>query len=250
MNGWLGYGSRDGRGSVAGELAPLLVPEAKPVKLTLGQRFDADPEVARLTTRIMLLTGVLIVVDFATFAFSATFDTGFGVSTFGGLLASLLLPLCGYHGVRTSDRPLICCFWSWALVFFMFHLFTLVLLLVWLFNVFKWWLVGSVLGNLMGSVLLWLSFNWGKELHEKPYWDPLTGPEAAANLSRTANIVDAASDPVLEAKVVLGQPSGLDGTWEVAQVDVDEESGFLDARGSPTLAAAEEQEHDFQGIVL
>lgn len=181
-------------------------PTARQVQLTLGSRFDADPEVARLTGRILVLTGVLIVVDFCTFLFSATFDTGFGVSTFGGLLASLLLPLCGYHGVRSSDRSLICCFWSWALVFFMFHLFTLVFLLVWLLDVFKWWLVVSVLGNLTGSVLLWLSFNWGKELHEKPYWDPVTGPDAARNLSRTASIVDADSNPVLEAKVVLGQP--------------------------------------------
>lgn len=145
---------------------------------------------------------MLVAIDFLTFVFTSFFEHDFGVSTLGGLVASLLLPLCGYSGVRNKDQQLLGCFWSWSLVFFAFHMITVALFLMLLFRGYGWVLIIPTMGNLLGALLLYLAFYWGKRLQEKPYW--LQDDESMVD----ASTVDVDASPVPEA-VILEDPTAM-----------------------------------------
>lgn len=125
-----------------------------------------------LSRRLIYLTFTLVIIDVITFLLYSDFARNMGYSTIGGLTASLLLPVCGLFGVKMQERLCLCCFWSWSLVFFIFHLLTAVLFISWISNGFSWILFIPVTSNVLGASFLWLSFLWGKRLHDgSRTWD-------------------------------------------------------------------------------
>ena len=153
-------------------------PCAEPVRvLSVAIATVGDPEIARLSSRVLTLSALLCVCDLVTFIYSAILDHNYGFAALAALMLRLLLPVCGLrvYGKGQPDDN--------VLLGIQLHL---------LHRArrggghphrvdlagFKNSILYPLIGNCIVSCMLYLSFIWGKDLHSKAYWDQGTyGPE-------------------------------------------------------------------------
>lgn len=185
-------------------------PCAEPVRvLSVAVATVGDPEIARLSSRVLTLSAILCVCDLVTFIYSAILDHNYGFAALAALMLGLLLPICGFTGVRQRDGQMILCFWVFSFVFCIIHVVAVGILIIWMTQGFKNSILYPLIGNCVVSLMLYLSFLWGKDLHSKAYWDQMTEEEDEFDQSIVSMLAgghhEATAQDVQEA-VVLGQP--------------------------------------------
>jgi hypothetical protein len=187
-------------------------PCAEPVRvLSVAIATVGDPEIARLSSRVLTLSALLCVCDLVTFIYSAILDHNYGFAALAALMLGLLLPVCGFTGVRQRDSQMIMCFWVFSFIFCIVHVVAVGILIVWISQGFKNSILYPLIGNCIVSCMLYLSFIWGKDLHSKAYWDQGTyGPEDDEEYDQSITSMLAgqreANAQEVQAAVVLGQP--------------------------------------------
>jgi hypothetical protein len=185
-------------------------PCAEPVRvLSVAIATVTDPEIARLSSRVLTLSALLCVCDLVTFIYSAILDHNYGFAALAALMLGLLLPVCGFTGVRQRDGQMLMCFWVFSFVFCVVHAVAVGILIVWITQGYKASILYPLIGNCIVSCMLYLSFIWGKDLHSKAYWDDIRDEydeEDQSIVSILGGGHREANAQEVQQAVVMGQP--------------------------------------------
>jgi len=138
-----------------------------------------DPEMTTISNRIMILSAViaaLIAVD-ATVSFIATGN--FSYVVFGTCM--LLIPSCGYLGAKNKSRHYMCCFCGWSFACFIIMFINVMVVFIVIVGgrleeqegpTYYW--IASLVINASAASLYFVSFHYGKALHQNPYFEPIS----------------------------------------------------------------------------
>lgn len=141
-----------------------------------------DPTLAPIIKRVMFLSAIsamLIIID-GIVSLAATGNVWF---IFLGMFM-LLIPACGYCGAKNKSRDYMCCFCGWSFACFVITFINVVVVIIFVVRGKNdddgqsagYWVTSLVI-NFLSSVFYFLSFHYGKMLHQNPYFEPpeLTG---------------------------------------------------------------------------
>jgi len=188
-----------------------------------------DPEVNSLSRRVVWLSSLSALCILAEGCYSsfATGNMGFiFVAVF-----TLMIPACGHLGVLQKSKDYLCCFCGWSFVCFVIGLVNLMVLaivlggsledsstLVWILH------IGFAL---VSTIIYFLSFHFGKILHQNEHFEPNLRTEGLIHLEFSTIARTGAGarggngrappPPLLTGSVVTGELRDESGASEVPE---------------------------------